>query len=106
MNRKVDNCQGENLDATPVKGLTPELCAQAFPNLPNLENIEPDEFELLANEVNIDVEKLAQDIIDCPSPTNHRQIVKRVRRVVRADNDQEMVEQKALELIKEPSLKR
>lgn len=88
MNRKVDNCTEENPDTVPtVKGLTPEICAQAFPNLPNLENIEPDEFELLANEVDIDVEKLAQEMINLPSPTNARQIVKRVRRVVKPSTD-------------------
>lgn len=78
MNRKVDNCvdqqvtESKDVEATPVKGLTPEFCAQAFPNLPDLNNIQPDEFELLAIEVGINVEKLAQDVIDCPSPTNCR----------------------------------
>jgi len=91
MNRKVDNCTEDNLDTTPpVKGLTAEFCARAFPNLPNLENIEPDEFELLANEIDIDVEKLALDVINLPSPTNNRQIVKRVRRVVKKNDDIEL----------------
>ena len=68
-------------------GLTNEICAQAFPNMPDLANIQPDEFELLAIEVNIDVETLAQQMIDLPSPKNTRQIVKRVRRVVLKDDE-------------------
>ena len=110
MNRKVDNCvdvntataaaQAAQLGNKPpskstvaVKGLSNELCAQAFPNLPDLGNIQPDEFELLAIEVGIDVEKLAQEIIDSKDTNDGRQIVKRVRRVVKKnDEDFEMQE--------------
>lgn len=97
MNRKVDTCpdihmqnnDNEDCGNPSPKGLTAEMCAQAFPNLPDLANIQPDEFELLAIDVGINVECLAQDIIDLPSPTNTRQIVKRVRRVVLKDDEPE-----------------
>lgn len=82
MNKKVDNCteqlvqdneQSEFPAKNPTpKGLDPKVCAAAFPNMPDLENIKPDEFELLAIEVGINIEQLAQDIIECDSPKNTR----------------------------------
>lgn len=66
MNKKVDTCQEtmELNEELPVKnptpkGLDPKVCAAAFPNMPDLENIKPDEFEMLANEVGINIEQLA-----------------------------------------------